>query len=88
MVKELKAMGIELMISVWSTVQTESETYQEMIEKGYLVRSDRGVRTQFEFLGQNAIFDATNPEARAFLWRKIKKNYYDKGIKVFCLDEA
>lgn len=88
MVKELKKMGIELMVSVWPTVQTESENYQEMIEKGYLVRSDRGVRTQFQFLGQNAIFDATNPEARVYLWEKIKKNYYDKGIKVFWLDEA
>ncbi|WP_018884480.1 glycoside hydrolase family 31 protein [Paenibacillus massiliensis] len=88
MVKELRELGIELMISVWPTVQTESENYREMLEKGYLLRSDRGVRTQFQFLGQNAIFDATNPEARRFLWRIIKKNYYDKGIRVFWLDEA
>lgn len=88
MVKELRELGIELMISVWPTVQTESDNYQEMLEKGYLLRSDRGVRTQFQFLGQNAIFDATNPEARSFLWGLIKKNYYDKGIRVFWLDEA
>lgn len=47
-----------------------------------------GVRTQFQFLGQNAIFDATNPAARQFLWGLIKQNYYDKGIKIFWLDEA
>ncbi|MEK4329446.1 glycoside hydrolase family 31 protein [Paenibacillus sp. FSL R7-0297] len=88
MVQELQEIGIELMVSVWPTVQTESENYQEMLEKGYLLRSDRGVRTQFQFLGQNAIFDATNPEARQFLWGLIKQNYYDKGIKVFWLDEA
>ncbi|WP_138493375.1 TIM-barrel domain-containing protein [Paenibacillus pinistramenti] len=88
MVEELKEMGIELMVSVWPTVQTESDNYQEMLEKGYLLRSDRGVRTQFQFLGQNAVFDATNPEARRFLWNIIKKNYYDYGIKVFWLDEA
>ncbi|NQX47931.1 glycoside hydrolase family 31 protein [Paenibacillus tritici] len=88
MVQELQEMGIELMVSVWPTVQTESENYQEMLEKGYLLRSDRGVRTQFQFLGQNAIFDATHPEARQFLWGLIKQNYYDKGIKVFWLDEA
>ncbi|MGN7761346.1 glycoside hydrolase family 31 protein [Paenibacillus sp. 22594] len=88
MVQELQEMGIELMVSVWPTVQTESENYQEMLEKGYLLRSDRGVRTQFQFLGQNAIFDATNPEARQFLWGLIKQNYYDKGIRVFWLDEA
>lgn len=88
MVQELQKLGIELMVSVWPTVQTESGNYREMLEKGYLLRSDRGVRTQFQFLGQNAIFDATNPEARQFLWRQIKKNYYDKGIRVFWLDEA
>ncbi|OKP76164.1 family 31 glucosidase [Paenibacillus sp. P3E] len=88
MVQELQELGIELMVSVWPTVQTESENYQEMLEKGYLLRSDRGVRTQFQFLGQNSIFDATNPEARQFLWGLIKQNYYDKGIRVFWLDEA
>ncbi|WP_019913231.1 glycoside hydrolase family 31 protein [Paenibacillus sp. HW567] len=88
MVKELREMGIELMVSVWPTVQTESENYQEMIEKGYLVRSDRGVRTQFNFLGQCSIFDATHPEARQFLWKVIRTNYYDKGIRIFWLDEA
>ncbi|WP_438448450.1 glycoside hydrolase family 31 protein [Gorillibacterium sp. sgz5001074] len=88
MVKELKAMGIELMVSVWPTVQTESMNYSEMLEKGFLVKCDRGVRTQFQFLGQNAIFDATHPEARKYLWDLIKKNYYDYGIRTFWLDEA
>jgi alpha-D-xyloside xylohydrolase len=88
MVRELKEMGIELMVSVWPTVQTESKHYAEMQAKGYLLRSDRGVRTQFQFLGQNAIFDATHPEARRYLWELIKRNYYDKGIRVFWLDEA
>lgn len=88
MVEELAEMGMKLMVSVWPTVQTESENYGEMLERGYLLRSDRGVRTQFQFLGQNAIFDATNPEARSYLWSIIKKNYYDHGIKIFWLDEA
>ncbi|MCQ4086562.1 glycoside hydrolase family 31 protein [Saccharibacillus sp. JS10] len=88
MVRELQALGIELMVSVWPTVQTESENYEEMVEKGYLIRSDRGVRTQFRFLGENEIFDATNPKGRKYLWSKIKQNYYDKGIRLFWLDEA
>ncbi len=71
MVRELQEMGIELMVSVWPTVQTESKHYGDMQAKGYLLRSDRGVRTQFQFLGQNAIFDATHPEARRYLWELI-----------------
>ena len=88
MVEELRQMGVELMVSVWPTVQTESENYGRMLERGYLLRSDRGVRTQFQFLGQNAIFDATHPEARAFLWSIIRQNYYAHGIRIFWLDEA
>lgn len=88
MVKELKDMGIELMVSIWPTVDKTSENYKKMQEKGYLVRTDRGIRTTMNFLGDTVFFDATNPEARAFVWNKAKKNYYDKGIKIFWLDEA
>ncbi len=88
MVKELKEMGIELMISIWPTVEGRSKNYQEMIEKGMLIRTERGVRPQFLYKGNSAIIDATNPHTREFVWSKIKKNYYDKGIKTFWLDEA
>ena len=41
-----------------------------------------------DFQGNTVHYDATNPDARAYVWQKAKKNYYDKGIKVFWLDEA
>ena len=86
MVKELKEMGIELMISVWPTVESDSENYREMLEKGYLVASETGNRmTQ---LGNACFADMTNPEAREYVWEKIRDNYYKYGIKVFWLDEA
>lgn len=88
MIKELKDMGIELMVSIWPTVDKRSENYKEMLDKGYLVRTDRGVRTTMEFMGDTVFFDATNPGARDFVWNVAKKNYYDKGIKIFWLDEA
>jgi alpha-D-xyloside xylohydrolase len=88
MVQELKEMGIELMVSVWPTVDKTSENYQEMLRKGYLVRTDRGIRTTMDFLGDTVFYDATNPKARDFVWETVKKNYYDKGIKLFWLDEA
>lgn len=88
MIKELKDMGIELMVSIWPTVDKTSENYKEMLQKGYLVRTDRGIRTTMDFLGNTVFYDATNPEARDFVWNIAKKNYYDKGIKIFWLDEA
>ena len=88
MIAELKSMGIELMVSVWPTVDRESENYKEMLENGYLIRTERGFRVGLNFEGSTIHFDATNPGAREYVWSKIKKNYYDKGIKVFWLDEA
>ena len=85
MVDELKAMGIELMVSVWPTVEESSENYKEMVEKGYLIRADRGNRMM---LGGASIFDATHPGAREYVWSKARKNYYEDGIKIFWLDEA
>ena len=88
MVRELKDMGIELMVSIWPTVDRRSENYEEMLEKGYLVRTERGFRIVMDFQGNTIHYDATNPEARKYLWDKAKKNYYDKGIHLFWLDEA
>lgn len=88
MVRELKEMGIELMVSVWPTVDKTSENYEEMLEKGYLIRTERGVRAGMEYQGATIHFDATNPEAREYVWQKARQNYYNKGIKTFWLDEA
>lgn len=88
MVKELKSMGIETMVSIWPTVDMTSDNYEEMLAKGYLTRTDRGIRPNMQFVGDTVFYDATNPKAREFLWNTVKKNYYDKGIKTFWLDEA
>lgn len=88
MVKELKDMGIELMVSIWPTVDKRSENYEKMLNKGYLVRTDRGIRTTMEFMFNTVFFDPTNPGARNFVWNVAKRNYYDKGVKIFWLDEA
>ena len=88
MVKELQELGVELMVSIWPTVDRTSENFAEMQEKGYLVRCDRGMQRNQDFMGETLFYDATNPEARAFVWGKAKANYYDLGIRVFWLDEA
>jgi alpha-D-xyloside xylohydrolase len=88
MIAELKALGIELMVSIWPTVDRKSENYDEMLEKGLLIRQDRGWRIVMEGVGNCVHFDATNPEAREYVWQKAKKNYYDRGIRIFWLDEA
>jgi len=88
MVEELKNMGIELMVSIWPTVDVTSENYKTMLSKGYLTRTDHGIRTNMQLVGSTIFYDATNPKAREYVWEQIKNNYYDKGIKTFWLDEA
>jgi alpha-D-xyloside xylohydrolase len=88
MIAELEEMGVKLMVSIWPTVDKRSENYREMLEKGYLIRTERGHRIAMDFLGDTVHYDATNPGARAYLWEKCKKNYYDYGVRVFWLDEA
>ena len=88
MVRELKDLGIELMVSIWPFVDYKSENFAEMLEKGYLIRTERGLRVGLDFCGNTLAYDATNPEAGEFVWSVVKKNYYDHGIRIFWLDEA
>jgi alpha-D-xyloside xylohydrolase len=86
MVRELKDMGIELMVSIWPTVERQSENWDEMLQKGYLIRTERGYRITLTAGGDTIYYDATNPDACSYVWNKVKKNYYDRGIKLFWLD--
>lgn len=88
MIAELKSLNIELMVSIWPTVDRRSENYADMLERGHLIRTDRGVRVAMTFMGNTVHFDPTNPATREYVWSKAHANYYKKGIKVFWLDEA
>ena len=89
MVEELNAMGMHLMVSIWPQVSYYSENYREMRENGYLIHADHGQDVAMNFAGEFVtFFDSTNPEARRYLWEKVKKNYFSYGVDVFWLDEA
>ena len=91
--RELKEMGVELMVSIWPTVNRNSEAFHEMAERGLLAQTEHGVQAHMgitdttpEGVSLVTFYDATNPEAREYLWEKIKKNYLDNGVRVFWLD--
>lgn len=88
MAEELRSYGMELMVSVWPQIDWRSENFNEMRQKGLLVQTDHGLNVQMDFQGNNVFYDATNPEAREYVWEKCRKNYADNGIKLFWLDEA
>lgn len=88
MVRELDSLGIKLMVSVWPQVALTSENYNDMRQKGLLVRAEYGEQVGMRFVEDSMFFDPTNPQARKYVWKIIKKNYYDNGIRIFWLDEA
>ncbi len=89
MTAELKELGIKLMVSVWPQIDIKSENILEMRKNNLLVKTEHGMEVQMGFNdGYILFFDATNKEARKFIWDKCKKNYYDLGVECFWLDEA
>lgn len=88
MMRELKELGVEAAVSVWPSVQADSETFGEMYAKGYLTQVDAGVRLSMRCVSWTLFYDATNPEASRYVWEKVKKSYHDIGIKYLWLDAA
>ena len=93
MARELKDMGVELMVSVWPTVNLTSANYLPMKERGMLVRNERGMPVQNSSAEPHGsivqtFYDAMNPEARAFLWQRLREGYVKNGVRLFWLDTA
>ena len=88
MVDELHGMGIKVMVSVWPSVDRRSENFNEMMERGLLMRTERGAAQTYDFQGDCVQIDPTNPETRAYVWDKCKRHYYDYGIDFFWLDNS
>ncbi|MEM0500888.1 MAG: glycoside hydrolase family 31 protein [Ignisphaera sp.] len=88
MVKELEELGVKVMVSIWPTVDVSSENYDEMVRRGLLVKTEKGIPILQTFRGLTTYVDFTNPEARLFVWSKVRENYCKHGIRLFWLDEA
>jgi alpha-D-xyloside xylohydrolase len=93
MVDELRALGAELVVSVWPTVNPNSDNYAEMDRRGFLVRNMAGLPLHHAFWDKGTdghafmrYYDATNPEARRYVWEKVTDGYRRYGIRAFWLD--
>jgi alpha-D-xyloside xylohydrolase len=94
MVRELDELGVKLMVSVWPSVSPASENFRPMLDQGLFIGTEYGPVAHADWpdkgLGarsaQVAFYDATNPEARAYVWERIRRHYHELGIEVFWLD--
>lgn len=88
MAGELAELGVTLMVSVWPQVSVDSENFEEFGRRNHLVRAERGNAVQMSYQGPSMFVDLTHPGARQALWELCRKNYWDKGVRAFWLDEA
>ena len=88
MVDELHSMGVKVIVSVWPSVDRRSENFQPMMERGLLIRTERGAAQTYDYQGDCVEIDPFNPETRQYVWDVCKRNYYDLGIDAFWLDNS
>jgi alpha-D-xyloside xylohydrolase len=92
MVAELRAMGVELAVSVWPSVSPASPNFAPMSAAGHLIGTSQGVELHASWPTADgvpegvAFYDATSPEARDYLWRRLQDGYGRHGIRSFWLD--
>jgi alpha-D-xyloside xylohydrolase len=93
MVRELEGMGVKLCVSIWPAVNANSSSYEEMLRRRLLVRTERGVAAHSVFRDTRPegrvylhYYDPTHPEARRFLWERVREGYYRHGVRVWWLD--
>jgi len=93
MVRELEAMGVRLMVSIWPTVNPLSAHCTHMREQGWLMRGADGEPARSRFIDKQPagwlglhLLDATHPGARGFLWERLREGYYRHGVRIFWLD--
>ncbi|KAJ5033798.1 hypothetical protein NUH16_005215 [Penicillium rubens] len=90
MARQVKDLtNAEMMASLWPSVADDSVNYLEMMAQGFLSATRSGPGTTDSWNGSYIRnYDSTNPGARRFLWNTLKRNYFDKGIKNFWIDQA
>ena len=88
MVEELHRMGIKVIVSVWPSVDRRSENFEEMVDRGLLMRTERGAMQTYDYQGDCVEIDPFNPETREYVWEKCREHYYQYGIDGFWLDNS
>jgi alpha-D-xyloside xylohydrolase len=83
MINKLHDEHFHLMVSVWPYFRPGSATYDDFDKNGWFVAKTK--QAGFHPLGQ-ALYDATNPDARAQYWANINTALFQKGVDAWWLD--
>ena len=83
MIDKLHDEHFHLMVSVWPYFRPGSATYDEFDKKGWFIA--KTLTGGFHPVGQ-ALYDPTNPDARAQYWANINTALFQKGVDAWWLD--
>jgi len=88
--RELNAMGVGTLLSVWPHFSPGTQFYDMLQSKGWLIHTRDGKPDSGNFkdaIGPN--IDTTNPEAAKWFWEKIRDRYVKPyGFDYLWLDET
>ena len=73
--KTLHDEHIHAMISAWALMDTTSENFKQMVQKGYEIDNTQA-------------YDPTNPAARDFFWNQFVGKLFAQGWDAFWLDSS
>ena len=89
--KQLHAMGLKSIISIWPRFEKASRYFNELDAKGYFLK-DKDGKTQDGLPYRNdrtgGLIDSTNPAARKWFWQHARDGVLSAGFDYPWLDET
>lgn len=89
--KQLHAMGLQSIISIWPRYETSGRYFNELDAKGFLLKDKDGNTVDglpFRSDRTGGLIDATNPDARKWFWNHARDNILSHGFDYPWLDET
>jgi alpha-D-xyloside xylohydrolase len=87
--RQLHAMNIETMISVWPRFRPDSRFYDQIQKNGwFLHHADGTPENGLPYDTQGSDIDTTNPDAARWYWGVIRDNIASQGFDSFWADET
>jgi alpha-D-xyloside xylohydrolase len=83
MIDKLHEEHFHLMVSIWPYFRPGTAVYDEFEKKGWFI--DKMKAVNYHPVGQ-ALYDATNPEARKQYWGNVNAALFQKGVDAWWLD--
>lgn len=89
--RQLHALGMQSIVSIWPRFETSGRYYNELDAKGYFLKDKDGKTVDglpFRSDRTGALIDSTNPAARSWYWEHARDNILAHGFDYPWLDET